>query len=67
MKYIGYIVSWIKGDQELPLTRQLHSLAAFCAALFSVITVIANISLGLIDEMLLFSFLLVGSGLLIWY
>ena len=67
MKYIGYIVSWIKGDQELPLTRQLHSLAAFCAALFSVITVVANISLGLIDEMLLFSFLLVGSGFLIWY
>ena len=67
MKYLGQILSWIKGDQEASLTRQLHSLAAFCAGAFSTVTIVANISLGLIDEMLLFSFLLVGSGFLIWY
>ena len=67
MKHIGHIVSWIKGDQESSLTRQLHSLAAFCAGAFSTVTIVANISLGLIDEMLLFSFVLVGSGFLSWY
>lgn len=67
MKHIGQIVSWIKGDQELSLTRQLYSLAAFCAGAFSIVAIVANISMGLIDEMLLFSFVLVGSGFLCWY
>lgn len=67
MKHLSYIISWIKGDQESSLIRQLHSLAAFCAGIFSMVTIVANISLGLIDEMLLFSFLLVGSGFFSWY
>ena len=55
MKSLGRITSGSKEVKNLPLSRQLHSLAVISAGLCSIITYRGEyIIAGLIDEMLLF-------------
>lgn len=66
-KPLSSLLQWVRGNRSRPIERQFHSLVLFFGGALSTITVLANWLLGLVDEMMVFSLVLVTSSFVVWH